>query len=94
MSEGIYFFGGILILVISGILAFQFYDAARDKGYDGMKYFWICFLFGIAGWILVAALPDQRLQSKLNEIAEQKGTRPAAPIVQPAAPANDSLPTL
>ena len=51
--------GLILYLCISYFLAVQFAEAASEKGYNSSKYLWISFLFGIAGWILVCALPDR-----------------------------------
>ena len=58
---------GILIyLIILALLiwfwwfmANQFYEAAKAKGYHAKKYFWICFWFGILGYMLVIALPDR-----------------------------------
>lgn len=49
----------ILGLCISFFLANQFYEVAIEKGYDDRKYYWFCFLLGLAGWILVCALPDR-----------------------------------
>ena len=54
---------GILIAFVYflfvGIIASWFSEAAREKGYSGAKYFWICFFFGVAGQLLVIALPDR-----------------------------------
>ena len=49
----------IVILACNLFLASEFSQAAQDKGYGDTKYWWICFLLGIAGWILIAALPDR-----------------------------------
>ena len=49
----------LLYVFVSLILAAQFSEVASEKGYKNNKYFWFCLLFGIAGWILVCALPDR-----------------------------------
>lgn len=54
---------GILIVlvyfVLAGIIAGLFSEVAREKGYSSSEYFWACFLLGLAGWLLVIALPDR-----------------------------------
>lgn len=49
----------IVIIVISLILANEFYSIAKIKGYTQAKYFWYCFLFGIFGYLLIIALPNR-----------------------------------
>lgn len=44
-------------LVISYVLAEEFMEIASKKGYSNRKYFWYCFLFGLAGYLIVIALP-------------------------------------
>ncbi len=46
-------------IVISYFLAGEFYKAAVARGWPQKKYFWICFLLPVAGYILVASLPDR-----------------------------------
>ncbi len=48
----------IAALVINILLAKQFYNVAKMKGFPWMRYFWIPFLFGPIGWFMVLALPD------------------------------------
>ena len=48
----------IAALVLYGYIAKVFEDIAVEKGYSG--YFWWCFLCGIAGWLMVVALPDRK----------------------------------
>ena len=48
----------LVALVISGVVAEEFYIAACCKGHEERKYFWYCFLLGIIGYLLVVALPD------------------------------------
>lgn len=45
-------------LLINYFIAREFENAAIDKGYSEKKYFWICFLLGLPGYLLVIALPD------------------------------------
>lgn len=46
-------------LVISYVLSEEFMEIASKKGYYNRKYFWYCFLFGIAGYLIVIALPTK-----------------------------------
>ena len=46
-------------IVITSILAEQFYEVAQEKGYDDRKYFRICFWLGLPGYLLVIALPNR-----------------------------------
>lgn len=61
MDEEILLFGTValaVVLLINGIVAKEFEKIAGEKGYSG--YFRWCFLLGIAGWIMVAALPNSK----------------------------------
>lgn len=44
-------------LTVYYLIAKKFADIAASKGYSETKYFWICFLLGIIGYIWVIALP-------------------------------------
>ncbi len=46
-------------LVVSFFMAREFYKAAVARGWPQKKYFWICFLLPIFGYLLVIALPDR-----------------------------------
>ena len=50
-------FGIVLALVISLLVAEEFYKVAVMKGHPSRKYFWISFLLGIVGYLLVISLP-------------------------------------
>lgn len=67
---------GILIVLVYFVLAYViagwFSEAAKEKGYSSSKYFWACFLLGLAGWLLVIALPDRGVGAS----AEQPELRP------------------
>lgn len=47
----------IISLIISYFLACEFFAVANAKGYYESKYLWICFFFGLVGYLLVIALP-------------------------------------
>lgn len=47
--------------VVSGICA----DTARDKGYQWDTAFWLCFLLGITGCLLVISWPNLRARCDL-----------------------------
>lgn len=49
----------VLALWINYLIAKEFYFAAREKGYSGKKYLWICFFLGMVGYLLVIALPNR-----------------------------------
>lgn len=50
----------ISLLDIRYIICKEFYAAAVQKGYEGKKYFWYGFFFGLVGYLLVIALPDKK----------------------------------
>lgn len=49
----------LVVLVINYFVAREFYKAASAKGWNQIKYFWLPFLLGPAGYLLVIALPDR-----------------------------------
>lgn len=51
-------------LWVAYFMAKEFYRVAKDKGYPQKKYFWVCFLLGIVGYLLVIALPDRANSNK------------------------------
>ena len=57
--EGLIILGVIVVLLISFFVSNEFYKVAVMKGYDEGKYLWIPFFFGVAGYLLVVALPDR-----------------------------------
>ncbi|MBR5093640.1 MAG: hypothetical protein IK095_00965 [Oscillospiraceae bacterium] len=59
---------GILALALDWWLASVFEEIAKEKGYEGKRYFWLPFLFSAAGWAVVIALPDKRLHIELSNI--------------------------
>ena len=63
MDDGLVIFlsilGGIIGIIIDLVIAKAFRTIAEMKGHEGKLYFWWCFLTGIAGYLMVAALPDR-----------------------------------
>ena len=54
----------IFLLDIRYIICKEFYAVANQKGYNDKKYFWYGFLFGLAGYLLVIALPNKNNLNK------------------------------
>lgn len=73
-----------VVILISYIAASAFDEIAVSKGYPPMSYFWYCFWLGLAGWLMVVALPD-RTAKPSNQT-----------VIKPAnqAEASDRLPKL
>ena len=55
----LYILLAIAVIVIDWFIAKEFQTVAIDKGYTENKYFWIAFLLGMVGYILIAAMPDK-----------------------------------
>ena len=51
------FLGAIVLLIADYFIATEFAQIAEMKGYYDRRYFWFTFLFGIAGMLMVVALP-------------------------------------
>ena len=47
------------LIWVEWYIAKQFAEAAKAKGYNDSKYFWICFWLTFVGYLLVIALPDR-----------------------------------
>lgn len=63
----------VVVLVLDGIISMQFQQVAEEKGYtDSNKYFWMTFLFGFIGMLLVVALPDRNLYKIPERIMEER----------------------
>lgn len=85
---GWYIFWGIVALIIAGLFAGKFGQIADEKGYNGTAYGWLCFFFGVIGACVVAALPDQMLHAKIDNLYARVATDGENKKVQnPADPA-------
>lgn len=49
----------VVAIWIGWYIAKQFEEVAQKKGHTQKKYFWMCFLLGAVGYLLVIALPDR-----------------------------------
>ncbi len=65
---GWYIFFALIGIVVGLLFCFKFSSIAAEKGYSATSYFWLCFFFGMIGYIVVAALPDASITYKLNDI--------------------------
>ena len=54
----VYFIAALVFLICDFIIAGEFASIADKKGYDGTKYGVYTFFFGIAGMLMVVALPS------------------------------------
>ena len=63
-------------IIIARYIANCFYEIACMKGFYDKCYFWIPFLLGIVGYLLVVALPDRK-QEKTTP------TKPVKPLFRP-----------
>lgn len=66
----------VYLLVVAFVIVLDYYiskwfcEVAEEKGYPDTKYFWICFLLGSVGYLLVVAMPDRGKQK--NEIVSDE----------------------
>lgn len=63
----------IIAIAIDWYLASMAADIAAAKGYWESKWKWICFFFGIIGYILVAAMPDLATREELRKNRQSNG---------------------
>lgn len=70
----LYFVGGLLALIANFIIAGEFAGIADKKGYDGTKYGIYTFFFGIAGMLMVVALPQVQTQDTVNPRTQTANT--------------------
>lgn len=61
-------------LLIDYFISKEFKKVAELKGYTEKRYFWITFLLGLVGMLLIIALPDlknHKLLESLNETSDK-----------------------
>ncbi len=67
----LYFIIFTIYIVVNLIIAYFMKNAAELKGYDSSAHaFGIAFWFGIWGAVYVCALPDLKMQRKLDDLIE------------------------
>lgn len=54
-------------VLFSWVIAGYFREIARMKGHREERYFWVPFVFTIAGYLLVIALPDRNSDTKADK---------------------------
>lgn len=85
-TTGWLIFVAIVGLVVQLGFAAVFSGIAEEKGYSPATYFWVCFLFGVAGYCVVAALPDQVLRfntrGKRSDVAPTLERENSSPRIQ------------
>ena len=67
----VYLLAIIIALVIDYAIDKQFEDIAEMKGHEGRTYFWFTSLTGVAGMLMVIALPNKK---GVNSGDDQKDT--------------------
>ena len=91
----------LISLIINIVFAVVFSSVAEEKGYFSKGYFWLCFFFGLIGYVYICALPNTNLEHKLNSVLgaladlRSSSDRPNTPETKTAAPvssANSSAP--
>lgn len=55
----------LFLICIRILFALEFYYIARDKGYMALRYFFMPFLFGKSGYMIIIALPDRNRNEDL-----------------------------
>lgn len=78
----------ITALVIQYFVAKKFQECAEEKGYDGSSYFWLCFLLGVIGYCMVAALPDLYLRDRVEKVLRKLDSQTAQAQAQPTVSGN------
>ena len=81
-NMGWYVFAVLAGVAVNLVLCFRCANCARDKGHYGATYFWICFFFGLIGYIWVATLPDLELSRRIDELERQSAGVPSRAIVK------------
>lgn len=61
---------GAVCLLFHIIVAAEMSAIAGAKGHSRVKHFIYCFLFGLAGYLIVIALPDQERAERTDELFE------------------------
>ena len=62
----------IAIIYLMKYVAELFYDVAVAKGHTNRAYFWLSFLLGVAGYLLVVALPDLETRKLIKTMASSQ----------------------
>lgn len=67
MIWGTFFF--IIFIIADAFIASEMESIAQSKGCESPRnYFWISLIFGLPGWIMVAALPNRNIERQLEQL--------------------------
>lgn len=59
----------IVLIIADACIAAEMEVIAQNKGCENPRnYFWLSLLFGLPGWIMVAALPDRNIERQLEQL--------------------------
>ena len=62
----------LFALIVDYAIAWQFYESACYKGFNNRKYLWLCFLFGMVGYLLVISLPNRNGTAAVSNIVSDE----------------------
>lgn len=68
MSSEVLFITATIYIIINGALASKASDLAEAKMHSKRAYFHLCFWLGLFGYLLVAALPDDKLRMQSEKL--------------------------
>lgn len=55
--------GALVVIVICAIVAWEFSNIAKKKGYYEKRWFWYSFLFTVCGYLMIIALPNRNAEA-------------------------------
>ena len=82
----------IVLIIANACIATEMESIAQSKGCeDPRNYFWLSLVFGLPGWIMVAALPNRNIERQLEQLnrileSQQNQAGSAAPSRPSHAP--------
>lgn len=56
----------IVVIVIEAIVAWEFSNIAKKKGYYEKRWFWYSFLFTVCGYLMIIALPNRNAEASVG----------------------------
>lgn len=63
-----------VLVIIKAVLSLLITSCTKKKGYKEFPVFIMCFVLGIYGYIIAAALPDKRIKEFLEKEARTQGS--------------------
>lgn len=84
------FLVAVVVIIIDVAFALYAGNIAEQKGYSRGNWIAICLIFGVIGYILIAALPDLELRATLKNI-EKKLAKDKNDNYLPRSSSSDSI---